>query len=101
VQLSDDSSRPEFAAVLKLLGEMEITSLLVEGGAMVNSSALASGQVDKILLYYAPKLMGPAAVSFLGNLGERNPAICVKQMEIHRFKDDFAIEGYLRDPYAE
>jgi diaminohydroxyphosphoribosylaminopyrimidine deaminase/5-amino-6-(5-phosphoribosylamino)uracil reductase len=101
VQLSDDTSRPKFSAVLKLLGEMEITSLLVEGGSMVNTSTLVSGQVDKILLYYAPTLMGPAAIPFLAEVGERNPALCVKQMELHRFGDDFAVEGYLRDPYAE
>jgi diaminohydroxyphosphoribosylaminopyrimidine deaminase/5-amino-6-(5-phosphoribosylamino)uracil reductase len=95
------SARPAFPAVLKTLGEMEITSLLVEGGSMVNASALASGQVDKILLYFAPKLLGPAAVPFLAEVGEGNRALSVKQMELHRFGDDFAVEGYLRDAYAE
>jgi diaminohydroxyphosphoribosylaminopyrimidine deaminase/5-amino-6-(5-phosphoribosylamino)uracil reductase len=95
------SARPAFSAVLNTLGEMEITSLLVEGGSMANASALASGQVDKILLYFAPKLLGPAAVPFLAEVGEGNRALSVKQMELHRFGDDFAVEGYLRDPYAE
>ena len=95
------SARPAFPAVLKALGEMEITSLLVEGGSMVNASALASGQVDKILLYFAPKLLGPAAVPFLAEAGEGTRALSVKQMELHSFGDDFAVEGYLRDPYEE
>jgi len=28
-------------------------------------------------------------------------AAYVKQLEIHRFGEDFAVEGYLRDPYAD
>ena len=40
------------------LGELEITSLLIEGGALVNGAALASGEVDKVFLYYAPKIFG-------------------------------------------
>lgn len=101
VELSQNSARPEFAAVLKTLGEMEITSLLIEGGSMVNASALSSGQVDKILLYFAPKLLGSAAVPFLSKVDEVQPALSVKQMALHRFENDFAVEGYLRDPYAE
>ena len=28
-------------------------------------------------------------------------AAYVKSLQLHRFGDDFAVEGYLRDPYAE
>ena len=44
---------------------MEITSLLIEGGALVNGAALASGEVDKVFLYYAPKIFGEGAVPFI------------------------------------
>src|SRR5208337_443849 len=47
---------PDLAAVLRHLGEREITSLMIEGGAMVNWAALSSGIVDKVFLYYAPKI---------------------------------------------
>jgi diaminohydroxyphosphoribosylaminopyrimidine deaminase/5-amino-6-(5-phosphoribosylamino)uracil reductase len=80
---------------------MAITGLLVEGGSAVNASALASGQVDKILLYYAPKMLGAGAVPFFSEEGGSQTELCVKQMELHRFGNDFAVEGYLRDPYAE
>ena len=43
--------------IARRLGTMEITSLLVEGGAMINGAALASGIVDKVFLYYAPKIL--------------------------------------------
>jgi len=75
--------------------------LLVDGGSLINASALASGQVDKVLLYFAPKVLGSAAVPFQAHVGEVQPTLSVKQIELHRFEDDFAVEGYLRDPYAE
>ncbi len=89
--------------LLRRLGELEITSVLVEGGASVNWVALASGIVDKVFLYYAPKILGGAgAVPFAGGEGFHHisEAAQVNDIVIHRFAEDFAVEGYLRDPYA-
>src|ERR1700687_1854986 len=90
--------RPDFAAIVQSLGELEITSLLIEGGALVNGAALASGEVDKVFLYYAPKILGEGAVPFIAGEGLRGRAQCVQQFELHRFGEDFALEGYLREP---
>jgi diaminohydroxyphosphoribosylaminopyrimidine deaminase/5-amino-6-(5-phosphoribosylamino)uracil reductase len=95
-----EDGRPDFAAIVRSLGELEITSLLIEGGALVNGAALASGEVDKVFLYYAPKIFGGDAVPFLGGESLRGKAQCVQNFELHRFAEDFALEGYLRDPYA-
>jgi diaminohydroxyphosphoribosylaminopyrimidine deaminase/5-amino-6-(5-phosphoribosylamino)uracil reductase len=92
--------RPDFAAIFRSLGEMEITSVLVEGGSTVNATVLASGEVDKVFLYYAPKILGAEAVPFLANTGDAWQKRCVDRIEFHRFGEDLAIEGYLRDPYA-
>ncbi len=92
--------RPDFAAIVRSLGELEITSLLIEGGALVNGAALASGEVDKVFLYYAPKIFGEGAVSFLGGESLHGKALGVQRSELHRFGEDFALEGYLRDPYS-
>jgi diaminohydroxyphosphoribosylaminopyrimidine deaminase/5-amino-6-(5-phosphoribosylamino)uracil reductase len=92
--------RPDFAAIVKSLGELEITSLLLEGGALVNGAALASGEVDKVFLYYAPKIFGEGAVPFLAGESLHGRAQCVQRFELHRFGEDFALEGYLRDPYS-
>src|SRR6202140_4450889 len=95
--------RPEFAALLQFLGKIEITSLMIEGGSSVNSAALATGEVDKLFLYYAPKILGGNAVPFIAGevTGEatNSASRCLQQLELHRFGDDFAIEGYFRDPY--
>ena len=96
--------RPDMLEIVRRLGEMEITSLLVEGGAMVNWAALASGVVDKIFLYYAPKILaGMGAVPFAAGAGFRgiSDAAYVQSFRLHRFGKDFAVEGYLRDPYKD
>ena len=94
---------PDLAAVLRFLAEKEITSLMIEGGAMVNGAALSAGIVDKVFLYYAPRILaGPASVPFAGGTGfaSINDAPCVQSTRLHRFGEGFAVEGYLKDPYA-
>lgn len=96
--------RPDMAQIVRRLGTMEITSLLVEGGAMINGAALASGIVDKVFLYYAPKILaGTGSVPFATGPGfaHMSDAAGVKAIRLHRFGEDFAVEGYLRDPYGE
>jgi diaminohydroxyphosphoribosylaminopyrimidine deaminase/5-amino-6-(5-phosphoribosylamino)uracil reductase len=92
--------RPDFRAIVQTLGEMEITSVLLEGGALVNGAALASGEVDKVFFYYAPKILGGGAVPFIAGEDLRGKPQCVQHFELRRFGEDFALEGYLRDPYA-
>jgi len=95
---------PDMAAVARFLGGMEITSLMIEGGAMVNGAALASGIVDKVFLYYAPRILGgSASVPLAGGTGflKLDDAAHVKSVCMHRFGEDFAVEGYLKDPYGD
>jgi diaminohydroxyphosphoribosylaminopyrimidine deaminase/5-amino-6-(5-phosphoribosylamino)uracil reductase len=96
--------RPDLPAILRRLGELEITSLMIEGGATVNWAALASNVVDKVFLYYAPKILaGTGSVPFAAGAGFRHmgQAAQVKRLHLHRFGEDFAVEGYVRDPYEE
>ncbi|HUR37783.1 MAG TPA: bifunctional diaminohydroxyphosphoribosylaminopyrimidine deaminase/5-amino-6-(5-phosphoribosylamino)uracil reductase RibD [Terriglobales bacterium] len=94
--------RPDMKKLAQRLGEMEITSLLIEGGALVNWAALSAGIVDKVFLYYAPKILaGTGSVPFASGEGFRHmsDAAQVKSFNLHRFGEDFAVEGYLHDPY--
>jgi len=101
--------RPDLADVMRHLGKREITSLLIEGGATVNWTALSSGVVDKLFLYYAPKILGEGSVPFAArqeavahpisqHISEHG-AIQARHLQLHQFGEDFAVEGYLRDPY--
>lgn len=85
--------------VLRRLGQLEITSVLVEGGAAVYGNALESEVIDKVFLYYAPTIVG-GTVPFLAGPGPQalSSALRLKSFQLHRFKEDFAVEGYLRDP---
>ncbi len=96
------SGHPDWNAVLQRLGEMEITGLLVEGGATINWESLAVGIVDKIFFYYAPKILGGVdGVPFArGNSVHAGERAQVKDLTLHRFGEDFAVEAYLHEPWA-
>jgi diaminohydroxyphosphoribosylaminopyrimidine deaminase/5-amino-6-(5-phosphoribosylamino)uracil reductase len=89
--------------VVKRLGELEIISLIIEGGSSLNATALASGIVDKVFLYYAPQILGADAVPFASAAtANQSPRFAqLKKLRLHRFAEDIAVEGYLRDPYAD
>jgi diaminohydroxyphosphoribosylaminopyrimidine deaminase / 5-amino-6-(5-phosphoribosylamino)uracil reductase len=103
IPVGNPQGRPDLAAVAGYLGQIEITSLLIEGGAMVNWAALAADIVDKVFFYYAPKILaGTGSVPFARGEGfvRISDAAYVHSIKLHRFGEDFAVEGYLRDPYA-
>jgi len=102
VSIGLGDGRPDLLRIAQRLGDMEITSLMIEGGALVNWMALATGIVDKVFLYYAPKILaGTGSVPFASGPGFKKvaEAALVKDISIHRFGEDFAVEGYLRNPY--
>jgi diaminohydroxyphosphoribosylaminopyrimidine deaminase/5-amino-6-(5-phosphoribosylamino)uracil reductase len=97
-------ARPDLPAILGRLAELEITSVMIEGGATVNWTALATNVVDKVFLYYAPKILaGTGSIPFAAGAGflHMNHAAQVRHVQLHRFGEDFAVEGYLRDPYND
>jgi len=98
----EPDGRPGMPAILRRLGELEIISVMIEGGAIVNWIALAENVVDKVFLYYAPKILaGTGSIPFAAGAGfqHMHQAAQVKRMHLHRFGEDFAVEGYLRDVY--
>ncbi|ORU01187.1 Diaminohydroxyphosphoribosylaminopyrimidine deaminase [Anaerovibrio sp. JC8] len=56
--ISAGSERVDLPQLLKKLAEMEISSILVEGGGQLNFSMLKAGLVDKVYAFIAPKLIG-------------------------------------------
>lgn len=76
------------------LGEMQITNLMVEGGAETLAAFFAAGLVDRAMVYLAPKVIGdgPTPVSGLA-LGEMADAIALQQVRTRRLGDDFLVDG--------
>jgi diaminohydroxyphosphoribosylaminopyrimidine deaminase/5-amino-6-(5-phosphoribosylamino)uracil reductase len=90
---------PDLPAVVCHLGQEEITSVMIEGGAIVNWAALDSKIVDKVFLYYAPKILGGGnSVPLAAGAGFHaiGDAAQIHSIRLHRFGEDFAVEGYLK-----
>jgi diaminohydroxyphosphoribosylaminopyrimidine deaminase / 5-amino-6-(5-phosphoribosylamino)uracil reductase len=98
-----DDGRPNLVEVMRHLAQYDVTSVLIEGGATLNWTALSSGVVDKLFLFYAPKILGEGAVPFLASVGQDHTHITLtaRRIRLHQFGEDFAVEGYLRDPYHD
>ena len=95
--------RADVRYIFNRLGELDLISALVEGGGMINWACLAANFVDKVFLYFAPTLLGDGAVPFLsgGGFTQLCDAPRLHNISLHRFGDDFAVEGYIRDPYKD
>ena len=75
---------------------MNIDSILLEGGAALNWSALDQGLVHKVQAYVAPKLFGgkdaPSPVDGKG-VGAPGQAFFLKQPRITVLGDDILLES--------
>jgi diaminohydroxyphosphoribosylaminopyrimidine deaminase/5-amino-6-(5-phosphoribosylamino)uracil reductase len=84
--------------LMNILGSLGITSLLIEGGSRVFASALSTGIVDKVLFFYAPKILGgDDGIPICKGPGVdlMDHCIPVKDIQVRRFGDDIMIEGYI------
>ena len=92
------TSRPSLAAILKELGAMQISSVMIEAGSRINTSFLKAGLVDRLFLFYAPHFLGTQAEPLV----ERtiSPLAPASNFALHRFGEDFAVEAWLNDPWS-
>jgi diaminohydroxyphosphoribosylaminopyrimidine deaminase/5-amino-6-(5-phosphoribosylamino)uracil reductase len=91
----------DLGPLMAMLGREGITSLLLEGGSRLMGSAIRDGIVDKVLFFYAPKILaGDDGVPICAGPGAElmRDAIGVSDLEVHRFGDDILIEGYISKP---
>jgi diaminohydroxyphosphoribosylaminopyrimidine deaminase/5-amino-6-(5-phosphoribosylamino)uracil reductase len=95
---SGEGPKVDLSKAMKLLGEREISSVLLEGGGLLNGSMLELGLVDKLILFFAPKIIGggsqaPDNFQFPG-FASMEDAIRLDRMEVRQFGDDICISGY-------
>jgi diaminohydroxyphosphoribosylaminopyrimidine deaminase/5-amino-6-(5-phosphoribosylamino)uracil reductase len=91
--------RINLKSLLKKLVTLDITSVMVEGGRETITSFLEQGLVDKLYLFYAPKIiMGKEAIGITGGPGKAliEEAIRVTDITVRKMGDDILIEGYLQ-----
>lgn len=86
----------DLSFLLERLFERGISKVLVEAGGRINASLLEEQLIDRVYLFYAPKIFGGASAptSFEGD-GVETPgeAVKIKNIKLRRFADDFLIEG--------
>jgi diaminohydroxyphosphoribosylaminopyrimidine deaminase/5-amino-6-(5-phosphoribosylamino)uracil reductase len=83
--------------VLQHLGEEGISSVFIEGGGNVNASFLESRLIDKVVLYFAPKLIGGKdAPTFLEGTGIElmKDAVELTDTSFEKMGRDFKFIGY-------
>jgi diaminohydroxyphosphoribosylaminopyrimidine deaminase/5-amino-6-(5-phosphoribosylamino)uracil reductase len=84
----------DLGAVLKDLGRRDILSVLLEAGPHLNRAALSAGLVNKLVLFYAPRIAGDAGVPFLTSGANAMPPMRISSTR--QFGPDVAIEAYPR-----
>ncbi len=81
----------DLSAVLKDLGRRDILSVLLEAGPHLNAAALSANLVNKLVLFYAPKIAATASVPFVTSGTITMPHLRVGT--IRQFGSDIAIEA--------
>lgn len=90
--------RVDLKALLAELGRRGITSILIEGGAKMFTSAIEEGIVDRVVAFIAPIIIGgDKALSPLGGRGAEyvREALRLKDVRIEILGDNVMVDGYL------
>ena len=92
----DENDKVDIEKLLNILGQQNICSILVEGGATLSGSFVAKKLVDKVYFFIAPKIIGgkeaktPVAGTGILNLQE---ALALKDIQIEKLEEDILIIG--------
>jgi diaminohydroxyphosphoribosylaminopyrimidine deaminase/5-amino-6-(5-phosphoribosylamino)uracil reductase len=92
--------RVDLRDVIALLAERKCLSVMIEAGSKLNWAALEANVVDKVFLYYAPKILGGLlSLPMAGGVGRqsRMDAILLDRTRLHSIPpDEFAVEAWIR-----
>ncbi|MFP4477626.1 MAG: bifunctional diaminohydroxyphosphoribosylaminopyrimidine deaminase/5-amino-6-(5-phosphoribosylamino)uracil reductase RibD [Desulfatibacillaceae bacterium] len=91
----------DLSYLMETLGRMKVTSVMIEGGGAVHAAALAARLVDKMSLFYAPKLFGGNdGVPMFTGTGPKtmDQTLRLHNLRVSRFDEDILIEGYVGYP---
>ncbi|MFH2105916.1 MAG: bifunctional diaminohydroxyphosphoribosylaminopyrimidine deaminase/5-amino-6-(5-phosphoribosylamino)uracil reductase RibD [Candidatus Micrarchaeota archaeon] len=86
----------DLKVLLEKLGEIGITSILVEGGSELATTMLESGLINKIAIFISCQILGNGINLFEGKGVEKmKDAWHLKAIAIKQVQDDVLIEGYV------
>ena len=98
VELPSEEGMVDLEGLLKLLGEREITSVLVEGGGVLLGSLFDRGLVDKVVAFIAPVIIGgEGARTAIGGKGVDKVVDCIKleRVKTRSYDRDLMFSGYV------
>jgi diaminohydroxyphosphoribosylaminopyrimidine deaminase/5-amino-6-(5-phosphoribosylamino)uracil reductase len=94
---SDKNGRVDMLALLRLLGERGVLSLLVEGGGVLHGSLFDAKLVDRVHAIIAPKIIGGTAYPAVAGAGVARmaDAATLRDVEVLRLGADIVVVGYV------
>jgi diaminohydroxyphosphoribosylaminopyrimidine deaminase / 5-amino-6-(5-phosphoribosylamino)uracil reductase len=101
VRIASKRGRIDLRAAIRELGKRQILNVLLEAGAELNGGSLEAGIVDKIILFYAPKIMGTGGVPMAripSKWFAKSPALT--NISVNACGPDFVVQGYFHDVYG-
>lgn len=78
--------------IMSCLADLDITSLLLEGGTTVHRAAWSAGVVDRVQRYIAPIVLGRDGVPWLD---DDVSVSTLRDARVERHGDDILVEGYV------
>jgi diaminohydroxyphosphoribosylaminopyrimidine deaminase/5-amino-6-(5-phosphoribosylamino)uracil reductase len=97
VSLPGEDGRVDLLALLRLLGQREVTSVIVEGGGTLLGSLFDQRLVDKVMAFVAPIVIGgaqaPTPVGGVG-IGHMAEALALQRVTVERIGEDLLVTGY-------
>ncbi|MFH1888622.1 MAG: bifunctional diaminohydroxyphosphoribosylaminopyrimidine deaminase/5-amino-6-(5-phosphoribosylamino)uracil reductase RibD [Candidatus Omnitrophota bacterium] len=98
LEVKERSGQINLRDMMKKLAQLEITSILVEGGGTLIGGLFDEGLVDKVLFFVSPKIIGgkDAISSVMGKgVARIDKAFKLKEVGFRRMGEDFLIEGHV------
>ncbi|MCI5120013.1 MAG: bifunctional diaminohydroxyphosphoribosylaminopyrimidine deaminase/5-amino-6-(5-phosphoribosylamino)uracil reductase RibD [Candidatus Electrothrix sp. AUS4] len=98
----DEDGGLDLIHVLRQLGQADITSVLVEGGAAVHGSFLKKRCVDQVYLFTAPYFIGAQGTSLLSgySIGDKETPLFLQEQTTETVGRDILIQGILQLPHV-
>lgn len=94
---SEIAGRVDLAALMDKLGEMSITSVVLEGGSTLMGSMIRGKLVDKFYVFQAPRILGGGdGIPMASGPGPRrmDDGLRLKDLKLRRFGEDLLWVGY-------
>jgi len=99
IETNAKNGKVNLIQLFEILGNMEITSVLVEGGPCLLTSLIKESLIDKLIVFLAPIFLGGSGLGSIGDLfiKELKKALRFRFQSIEQIGNDLMLEAYFSD----